>query len=53
MFGDTIPLFARSRSPKLFKVDDVSDTLGTDLPSHLDKEYFESENPWEEIITYF
>ena len=48
-----IPLFTRSRTPEPIKVGGILDAVGTDAPSHLDKDYFELENPWEDVITYF
>jgi len=47
------PLFARSPSPETIEAGGVSDAVGIDTPFRLDKDYFESENPWEEKITYF
>jgi hypothetical protein len=52
-FPSKTPLFARSQSPEMIEAGGVSDAAGLDVPFCLDKDYFESENPWEEIITYF
>jgi hypothetical protein len=49
----TTPLFERSSSQELIKVDSGSDPMGVNMPSHLNRDYFESENPWEGAIAYF
>ena len=52
-FTGKTPLFAHSQTPESIKVDGVSDSMEADAPFHLEKDYFESENPWEESIAYF
>ena len=52
-FLSKAPLFTCSQSPEPIQGGGGSDTIGIDTPSYLDKDYFESENPWEEIIKYF
>lgn len=47
------PLFLQSQTPEPAKVDGAIDTTGADVSSHLNEGYFESENPWEDTITYF
>ena len=37
----------------MIEVGNVTDAAGIDTSFCLDKDYFESENPWEEKITYF
>jgi len=50
-FSGKIPLLALSQSPEPTRMGGTSDA--TDASSYLDKDYFESENPWEEKIAYF
>ena len=47
------PLFERSQTPESIKAGGFSDTTSVNAPFCLDKDYFESENPWEEEIAYF
>lgn len=50
-----VPLFTRSPSPEPTDVTSISSTstVEKNLSSHLDKDYFESENPWTHPIMYF
>ena len=48
-----IPLFTHSPSPEPIEVASTPNTADTNVSSHLDKDYFEFENPWTHPIMYF